>query len=219
MPILAPSILSANFANLESDITMLNSSVADWIHVDVMDGVFVPNISFGFPVLKAIQPLSQKPFDVHLMIINPEKYIERFKEAGAEILTVHYETCDDLKGTLNEIRAKGMKAGVSINPETPVIVLNDILPFADLVLIMSVHPGFGGQKFISESLQKIKDLKQMMQQQGIQALIEVDGGIGLQNASQIVEAGADAIVAGASVFASENPLETMKALKTIGANN
>jgi ribulose-phosphate 3-epimerase len=218
MSILSPSILSADFANLESDITMLNKSVADWIHIDVMDGVFVPNISFGFPVLKAIQPISQKPFDVHLMIVHPEKYIERFKEAGAEFLTVHYETCKDLQHTVKEIRSKGMKAGVSINPETPVSVLNDIIPYVDLLLVMSVHPGFGGQKFIPETLQKVQDLKKMLQQRGVHPLIEVDGGIGLQNAAEIFKAGADAIVAGASIFSSENPLKTMEELKALGEN-
>lgn len=211
--ILSPSLLSANFANLQADVEMLNKSAADWFHIDVMDGVFVPNISFGFPVLKSIQPIAQKPFDVHLMIVNPEKYIERFKTAGAEILTVHYEACSDLKRTIEQIHANGMKAGVSINPETPTHVLNDILPYADLILIMSVHPGFGGQKFIPETMQKIQEVKNMLQTRGLHTIIEVDGGIGLQNYKELEAIGVDAIVAGASVFSSENPTETIKKLK------
>ncbi|MCQ2960511.1 MAG: ribulose-phosphate 3-epimerase [Bacteroidales bacterium] len=213
MPIVSPSILSANFANLQADIEMLNESVADWMHVDVMDGVFVPNISFGFPVMKAIQPIAKKPLDVHLMIVNPEKYVERFKMAGADFLTVHYEACKDLKKVVDQIHANGMKAGVSINPETPANVLNDILPFVDLVLIMSVHPGFGGQKFIPETISKIQEVRSMIKARGLRVLIEVDGGIGLQNVEEVTAAGADAVVAGASVFTSENPKETLKKLK------
>jgi ribulose-phosphate 3-epimerase len=215
MAIISPSILSANFANLQADIEMLNKSAADWLHIDVMDGVFVPNISFGFPVLKAIQPIAKKPFDVHLMIVNPERYVERFKQAGASLLTVHYEACSDLHRTIEQIRSLGMKAGVSINPETPTNVLNEIIPNVDLVLVMSVHPGFGGQKFIPETLQKIWEVRRMITQSNSSALIEVDGGIGLQNAADVIAMGADALVAGASIFSTENPLETIENLKKV----
>ncbi|MBO4777302.1 MAG: ribulose-phosphate 3-epimerase [Bacteroidales bacterium] len=215
MAIISPSILSANFANLQADIEMLNKSAADWLHIDVMDGVFVPNISFGFPVLKAIQPIAKKPFDVHLMIVNPERYVERFKQAGASLLTVHYEACSDLHRTIGQIRSLGMKAGVSINPETPAHVLKEIIPSVDLVLVMSVHPGFGGQKFIPETLQKICEVRRMITQSNSSALIEVDGGIGLQNAADVIAMGADALVAGASIFSTENPLETIENLKKV----
>ena len=215
MAIISPSILSANFANLQADIEMLNNSAADWLHIDVMDGVFVPNISFGFPVLKAIQPIAKKPFDVHLMIVNPERYVERFKQAGASLLTVHYEACSDLRRTIEQIRSLGMKVGVSINPETPTHVLKEIIPNVDLVLVMSVHPGFGGQKFIPESLQKIADVRRMITQSNSSALIDVDGGVGLQNAAEVIAMGADALVGGASVFTSENPQETIAKLKNV----
>ena len=215
MAIISPSILSANFANLQADIEMLNNSAADWLHIDVMDGVFVPNISFGFPVLKAIQPIAKKPFDVHLMIVNPERYVERFKQAGASLLTVHYEACSDLRRTIEQIRSLGMKVGVSINPETPTRVLKEVIPNVDLVLVMSVHPGFGGQKFIPESLQKIAEVRRMITQSNSSALIEVDGGVGLQNAAKVIAMGADALVGGASVFTSENPQETIAKLKNV----
>jgi ribulose-phosphate 3-epimerase len=214
-PRIAPSILSADFANLGRDIEMLNTSNADWIHVDVMDGVFVPNISFGFPVIKTVQKLAKKPLDVHLMIVNPDQYIQAFKDAGAEILTVHYEACTHLHRTLQSIKALGMKAGVSLNPHTPVNVLNDIIHDIDLVLIMSVNPGFGGQKFIEHSFTKISKLKELITKAGSETLIEVDGGVTLQNHKKLVEAGVDVLVAGNTVFASGNPKATIDLLKQV----
>lgn len=211
--LVAPSMLSADFGNLSKDIEMVNSSQADWFHLDIMDGVFVPNISFGFPVIKEVKKLAKKPLDVHLMIVDPDRYLERFKEHGADVLTVHYEACTHLHRTLNQIRALGMKSGVSINPHTSVELLDDILEDADLVLIMSVNPGFGGQKFIKNSLKKISRLKEMIVAKGCNTLIEVDGGVDTSNAATLYSAGADVLVAGNAVFGAANPKEVIEKLK------
>lgn len=213
--IIAPSILSADFANLQRDIEMINNSEADWFHVDVMDGVFVPNISFGFPVLKAVKQYSKKPLDVHLMIVNPEKYIQEFADAGADIITVHYEACIHLHRVVQMIKNAGCKAGVALNPHTPVNLLKDILPELDLVLIMSVNPGFGGQKFIEQSLNKIIELKQMALSIHPNLLIEVDGGVSASNIEQLLKAGVNALVAGNAVFAAESPKDMIASLKNI----
>lgn len=210
--IVSPSVLSADFANLERDVKMLNESSADWIHIDIMDGQFVPNISFGFPVLKAIHQHATKPLDVHLMIATPDDYIDDFKAAGAEILTVHYEACTHLHRTLQHIKAAGMKTGVALNPHTNVQLLKDVIQDIDLVLIMSVNPGFGGQKFIPHAIEKVREVKALITAQQTQTLIEVDGGVNLETGRQLVEAGADALVAGSFVFGSENPIETIKKL-------
>lgn len=211
--IVAPSILSANFANLQTDIDMINNSQADWFHVDVMDGVFVPNISFGFPVLKAIQKLAKKPLDVHLMIVEPDKFAKDFKEAGAEILTFHIEACTHLHRSIQNIKSLGMKAGVAINPHTPVYLLEEIIADIDLVCVMSVNPGFGGQKFIEATFEKVKKLKQLITEKKSTALIEIDGGVDLHNYKKLLTCGADVLVAGNTVFASTNPIETIKLLK------
>lgn len=211
--LIAPSLLTADFGRLYEVIDMVNSSEADWFHIDVMDGVFVPNISFGFPVIKSIKKLAKKPLDVHLMIVEPDKYIETFKEAGAEILTVHYEACSHLHSTIQKIKSAGMKAGISINPHTPVHFLEEIIREADMVLIMSVNPGFGAQKFIEHSYEKIKNLKKMIQSTKSDTLIEVDGGVGLQNAQLLVEAGVDVLVAGNSILSSDDPINTIHKLK------
>jgi ribulose-phosphate 3-epimerase len=213
--LIAPSILSADFANLQSDIEMINQSEADWFHVDVMDGVFVPNISFGFPVITAIKHHAKKPLDVHLMIVDPDRYLQQFKEAGAAILTVHYEACTHLHRTIAAIHELGMKAGVAINPHTPVSVLEDILPQIDLVCIMSVNPGFGGQKFIENTYQKITKLRTLAKQLNTEVLIEIDGGVGHQNALALIKAGADVLVAGNAVFGAQNPMEMITELKKI----
>lgn len=213
--IIAPSVLSADFGNLQRDVEMLNNSSADWIHVDIMDGVFVPNISFGLPVTAAINKVSQKPLDVHLMIVNPEKYLKSFREAGAEIITVHYEACIHLHRTIQEIKELGAKAGVAINPHTPVSVLENIIKDIDLVLIMSVNPGFGGQKFISQAIQKVADVKTMIINSGSSALIEVDGGVNDVTGKLLADVGADALVAGNFVFSASNPKDVIAQLKNL----
>ena len=211
--IIAPSVLSADFAHLGRDIDLLNQSDAGWLHIDIMDGVFVPNISFGFPVLEAIKRHSKKFNDVHLMIVQPEKYIEQFAKAGADNITIHYEGNLHLDSTIRAIKALGVSVGVAINPATPVSVLKEVINLIDVVVIMSVNPGFGGQKFIPDALKKIKEAKQLIAHSASSAKIEVDGGVGLNNAADIIWAGADILVAGNAIFASENPLATITALK------
>ncbi|WP_334125185.1 ribulose-phosphate 3-epimerase [Empedobacter brevis] len=213
MAIVAPSILAADFGNLAKDIEMVNNSQAEWFHLDVMDGVFVPNISYGMPIIEKINSLTDKVLDVHLMIVEPDRYISTFKQVGADILTVHYEACTHLHRTIQAIKAEGMKAGVALNPHTPVSVLEDVISDVDLVLIMSVNPGFGGQKFIENTYNKVAKLKQMIHEAGANVIIEIDGGVGVQNASKLVEAGADALVAGSAVFNAENPTEYIAELR------
>lgn len=212
MPIIAPSILSADFANIQRDVEMINNSKADWFHVDIMDGVFVPNISFGFPVVKAIKKHAKKPLDVHLMIVDPDKYLQSFKDAGADILTVHFEACTHLHRTIQAIKALGMQAGVAINPHTSIQLLEDIIEDIDLVCVMSVNPGFGGQKFIKNTYSKIKNLKSLILSRGSKSKIEIDGGVDLNNFEKLIEAGADVLVAGNTVFSSPNPVETIEKL-------
>lgn len=213
--LVAPSILSADFGNLQRDIELINQSEADWFHVDIMDGVFVPNISFGFPVLKSIQKHAKKPLDVHLMIVEPDKYIQAFKDAGAEVLTVHYEACTHLHRTLQHIKSLNMKAGVAINPHTPISVLEDIIIETDLVCLMSVNPGFGGQKFIENTYTKILTLKKLIQSKHAHTLIEIDGGVDLNNYQKLIHSGADVLVAGNTVFSSTNPTQTILKLKKV----
>ncbi len=213
--ILAPSMLSADFGNLKKDVEMINRSEADWFHLDIMDGVFVPNISFGFPVVKYINRYAKKPLDVHLMIVQPERYIDAWKNAGADILTVHYEACTHLHRTIQEIKAAGMKAGVSLNPHTNVELLEDILPELDMVLIMSVNPGFGGQSFIGQALNKIKKLRAMADKSNPDLIIQVDGGVDKNNYKDILHAGANALVAGSAVFGADDPEEVIKTLKKV----
>jgi len=216
MALIAPSMLSANFLKLEHDINMINHSEADWFHLDVMDGRFVPNITFGAPIIAAMKKAAKKTLDVHLMIVEPEKYFEDFAKAGADILSVHYEASTHLHRSLQAIKALGMKAGVAINPHTPVSVLEDVIFDIDLICMMSVNPGFGGQKFIPQTLKKIAALKQMIQATGSKALIEIDGGVTLDNALTIIAAGADVLVAGNTVFSASDPKEMIAKLKAIG---
>ncbi|MEZ5018406.1 MAG: ribulose-phosphate 3-epimerase [Flavipsychrobacter sp.] len=216
MALIAPSVLSADFLNLGRDLEMINNSEADWFHVDVMDGRFVPNISFGMSIIKQMKKVAQKPLDVHLMIVEPEKYFEDFKNAGADVLTVHYEASTHLHRSLQAIKALGMKAGVSLNPHTPVHLLENIITEIDLVLIMSVNPGFGGQKFIPQAIDKVRKLKQMINDAGCDTLIEIDGGVTLDNAATLIEAGTDVLVAGNTVFSSDDPMATIKKLKNAG---
>jgi len=213
--IIAPSVLAADFANLQRDIEMINNSEADWFHIDIMDGVFVPNISFGMPVLEAIAKHAKKTIDVHLMIVDPDRYIKTFAELGANYLTVHYEACPHLHRTLQAIKAEGMKAGVVLNPHTSVDLLEDVINDLDMVLLMSVNPGFGGQSFIENTYEKVRKLKALITRKGANALIEIDGGVTSKNAKQLVEAGADALVAGSFVFKSENPTQTITDLKKL----
>ena len=210
--IIAPSFLSANFLNLQKDIEMINNSDADWFHLDIMDGNFVPNISFGFPIISHIRKMTKKTLDVHLMIANPDQYIAKFKNAGADILTVHYEVCNHLHRTIQSIKQQGMKAGVAINPHTSINLLEDVIQELDVVLIMSVNPGFGGQKFIENTYLKIKNLKKLITEKKANTLIEIDGGVNLQNAKKLFKTGANVLVAGSAVFKSENPKETIKKL-------
>lgn len=211
--LLAASLLSANFGNLEHDIDIINRSEADWLHIDVMDGVFVPNISFGFPVLKYVKALSKKPLDVHLMIVEPDKFINEVKAIGAILMNVHYEACPHLHRTIQRIHAAGMQAGVTLNPHTPVKVLEDIINDVDLVLLMSVNPGFGGQSFIENTYNKIARLKKMIERRGSKALIQVDGGVSTENAAQLYAAGADCLVAGSAVFGSDDIMATIRKMK------
>ncbi len=213
--LVAPSVLSADFGNLQRDIELINSSDADWFHIDIMDGAFVPNISFGFPVLKAIQKYAKKPLDVHLMIVDPDRYIQLFKESGADILTVHLEACTHLHRSIQNIKNAGMKAGVALNPHTSIRLLEDVIADIDLVCIMSVNPGFGGQKFIENTYAKVITLKKLIAEKNSKALIEIDGGVDLNNYHKLLVAGADVLVAGNTVFGSASPKETITQLKQI----
>lgn len=215
MPIIAPSLLSADFLNLQKDCDMLNASQADWFHLDVMDGRFAPNISFGFPIIEQVRKATAKVFDLHLMILEPGKYAEAFQKAGADYLTIHYEACSHLHRNIQQIKGLGMKAGVALNPHTPVHLLSDILHDIDMVLIMSVNPGFGGQQFIPHTIDKIRALKRMIKEKSLNTLIEIDGGVNLENAPAILQAGADVLVAGNAVFKSADPIATIAALKKL----
>lgn len=213
--LISPSLLSANFINLQSEIEMINQSEADWLHLDIMDGVFVPNISFGFPIIEAVNKYCLKPLDVHLMIVHPEKYIQQVAKAGAMMMNVHYEACIHLHRTIQEIHTAGMKAGVTLNPATPVSVLEDIINDVDMVLLMSVNPGFGGQTFIENTIKKVHQLHELISRSESQALIEVDGGVQADTAPQLVKAGVDILVSGSFIFKSPNPLSTISMLKNL----
>ncbi|MFN5237998.1 MAG: ribulose-phosphate 3-epimerase [Bacteroidota bacterium] len=215
--LIAPSLLAADFTRLGEDMQMVNRSEADWFHVDVMDGRFVPNITFGMFIVEAMKKMAEKPLDVHLMIVEPEKYIESFHKAGADVITVHYEACPHLHRTVHQIRETGAKAGVALNPHTPVSVLADLIEDIDLVCIMSVNPGFGGQKFIYRTLEKTRQLREMIDTANANVMIEIDGGVGLQNAESLLQAGADVLVAGSSVFSAQNPTDTISKLKSFKA--
>lgn len=213
--LIAPSILTANFLELRTAVEMINGSEADWLHLDIMDGVFVPNMTFGFPIIKLIKEISTKPLDTHLMIVEPDRHLERFRDAGADMLTVHYEACTHLDRTINTIKSLGMKAGVAINPHTPVQLLENVLPALDLVLNMTVNPGYGAQSFIEYSYQKIRQLREMRDRSGSGALIQIDGGVGLGNLADLKEAGVDVFVVGNTVFSSSDPVKTISQLKEI----
>jgi len=213
--LVSPSLLAADFGNLGKDIRMVNESRADWLHLDIMDGVFVPNISFGFPVIECVRKITEKPLDVHLMIIDPDRYLSRFCEAGASLLTVQYEACTHLQRTVTEIRNLGMRAGVAVNPHTPVSLLKNTLPYIDMVLIMTVNPGYGGQQFIMESYKKITELREMIDREGYNVLIQVDGGVDTGNAAELVRSGVNVLVAGNSVFSSDDPVSTIERLKDL----
>lgn len=213
MPLISPSILTGNFLSLGKDIEMLNDSSCDWIHLDIMDGKYVPNLTFGFPVISQIKSVAKKPLDVHLMIVEPDRYLEKFKDAGADILTVHYEACLHLNRTINNIKELGMKAAVSLNPHTPVSVLEEILPELYMVLIMSVNPGFGAQKFIPSSFEKVDKLRKMIDSRGLDCLIEIDGGVSLDNIRSLTDAGVDVFVVGNTIFSAKDPQEMIRKLK------
>lgn len=215
-PIIAPSVLAADFANLEKEILMINDSQADWVHIDIMDGVFVPNISMGLPVVEAIKRHSKKPLDVHLMIVKPEQFVEAFRKAGAEIISVHAEACDHLHRNIQQIKGLGAKAGVALNPHTSIQSLENVIDQIDLICVMSVNPGFGGQKFIEKTYKKVELLKKMIQNSGSKALIEIDGGVNQDNARALMDAGADVLVAGNFVFSSSNPKDVIQRLKSLG---
>lgn len=213
--LIAPSLLSANFMNLQQDVEMINNSEADWLHLDIMDGVFVPNISFGFPVLAGLKNACTKKLDVHLMIVEPQKFIHQVASIGAYMMNVHYEACTHLHRTIGAIKEAGMKAGVTLNPHTPVSLLEDIIQDLDMVLLMSVNPGYGGQKFITHTLEKTKALKEMINRKGLDTLIEIDGGVNLQTGKQLIDAGADVLVAGSFVFKAQDPIQTIHELKSL----